>query len=329
MAREFTTEEFEGVVFQCESKDAQVGWYHVCEAVKDGNVLVKTKCHYYNRTWESYPYESVYENCKDLLRKLNAPKKIEIDEEFWNGLTDREDLIHDFGKDHDGNYLVVFDSWEQQELMEALTGDEKLTPEQRKILKNNGITRKKLKEQYINCIDDYVFSEEYQRCYQCGCIVHNDEMVDTGDYEYVCEECFEDSQEMYVGNLIEKSQDDFRQAIPVNVDTDVIEAEGFTFITDDFGNIREFGEYQYENYNEVYLAQDIHDLFYGTVVKLTGVGQFQTYFNVAVPDDEYELAQLFADGKIKSETVEQYHDNEITWDDVLKVAEATDEDEEE
>ena len=43
MAQTFTNEEFEGINFNCYSKEANVGWYHICEAVQDGNVLVTNK----------------------------------------------------------------------------------------------------------------------------------------------------------------------------------------------------------------------------------------------------------------------------------------------
>jgi len=43
----------------CRSENTRYGFRHLCELTKNYNVIAKTKACYYNRTWESYEFQSV------------------------------------------------------------------------------------------------------------------------------------------------------------------------------------------------------------------------------------------------------------------------------
>lgn len=49
----------EGYKVMCRSENTRYGFRHLCELTRDYNVLAKTKACYYNRTWESYEFQSV------------------------------------------------------------------------------------------------------------------------------------------------------------------------------------------------------------------------------------------------------------------------------
>lgn len=55
----------------CDTINTRYGFKHEARLMNDGRRIDFAKCCYYNRTWESFEYESVI---RDLLRKSNLPK---------------------------------------------------------------------------------------------------------------------------------------------------------------------------------------------------------------------------------------------------------------
>ena len=49
------------------AKNTRNGFYHKTELYIDSEFILECKCNYLNRTWESYPYQSVM---KDALYQL-------------------------------------------------------------------------------------------------------------------------------------------------------------------------------------------------------------------------------------------------------------------
>lgn len=49
----------EGYKVMCRSERTRYGFRHLCELTHNYNVIAKTKACYYNRTWESYEFQSV------------------------------------------------------------------------------------------------------------------------------------------------------------------------------------------------------------------------------------------------------------------------------
>lgn len=293
----FTDDEFKGINFSCDEATATVGWYHVAKAINDsGEVVAETKIHYYNRTWESFKYQTVLERLKDKLRKLQKHSQISIDYELWSKLID-EGIIEDYGTDQDDDYYVLVYSCEQADRLSNLVDkDNELSDEDKELLESCGIDRNRLIEQWDNLFEGTLYTDEYVACSECGHFTHNTEIVEL-DGQFICEECLRENPE-YIHILIEKAQEDFKQAVPALDIEEQIKEQGFEFIQaeEEYGGDRIFGEYQFEDMSEVYLAQDIHNKIDGAIIVLTGVGQFQTYFKIAVPSEHIVKAQAIADG---------------------------------
>ena len=45
--------------FYCASRNTRHGFAHDCDLFVSGNFAIKATCHYLNRTWECYQYQSV------------------------------------------------------------------------------------------------------------------------------------------------------------------------------------------------------------------------------------------------------------------------------
>ena len=57
----------DGYDFVCNSEGTRYGFRHLCTVFKDGYEIAKTKCCYYNRTWERFQFESVLNSaCKKI-----------------------------------------------------------------------------------------------------------------------------------------------------------------------------------------------------------------------------------------------------------------------
>ena len=60
------------VYVDCWTEDTSYGFRHLAELVKDRQVYEDAKATYYNRTWESYDYESVLKNLLERTIKSNT-----------------------------------------------------------------------------------------------------------------------------------------------------------------------------------------------------------------------------------------------------------------
>jgi len=54
-----TFELVKGYSVDCEYKNTSYGFKHTAKLYKNGQYLAEAKCTYYNRTWETFEYESV------------------------------------------------------------------------------------------------------------------------------------------------------------------------------------------------------------------------------------------------------------------------------
>lgn len=58
----------EYITLQCSTQNTRYGFRHVCDFIAPGErFFTRAKCCYYNRTWESFKYESVL---REAARKL-------------------------------------------------------------------------------------------------------------------------------------------------------------------------------------------------------------------------------------------------------------------
>lgn len=73
------TKEINGVKFVlvCESWNTRNSWGHKVTLYKNDNVIIgRTKIRYYNRTWESYQFQSAIKNViYDVLEKIKTAAK--------------------------------------------------------------------------------------------------------------------------------------------------------------------------------------------------------------------------------------------------------------
>lgn len=79
----------------CETQDTNYGFRHLATLHKNGYEIAKAKCCYYNRTWESYKYQSVL---KGLLDKTDLLTEKEKDEFIENArIENSKELDRQFG----------------------------------------------------------------------------------------------------------------------------------------------------------------------------------------------------------------------------------------
>lgn len=87
--------------FVNESRNTRSGFAHDATLFRDGNEIAKASCHYLNRTWECYRYQTVMQRCigdfieiclentirwykrEHDIKRLTAEKREKITEEFY------------------------------------------------------------------------------------------------------------------------------------------------------------------------------------------------------------------------------------------------------
>ena len=301
MTKVFTDEKFEGYEFRCETTSANVGFKHVCRVYdKDNNEVDKAKSvvNWGNRTWEAYQFASVFEQSKSLLADiLEGVKKPEINTDFLNTLANYE-YITDYGLLQDSDeYVILMDSWDQVE------GED-----EREYIEGKGMTKtgRFIKSVYAKLIDlanegrlkqdiaytllntDYVFTDEYCRCYNCGRIFNAQygELTEV-NYELLCDDCIADSTEA-IESLIDEAKGDFRAALKPTVNQDTISSLGYSLVTDEtFSFDKEFWGATYMSMD--YVAEFIEK--YNGFVQIYEVAQFVQPFQIWVSDDMLEDAK--------------------------------------
>lgn len=296
--RTFTDENFQGYEFRCTTEPANTGFKHVCHVFKDNIEIEEAKAviNWGNRTWESYQYQSVFEESKSRLQDLlDGVKEPEINYDFLNTLADRG-YIHDYGNMEDGETVIIFDSWNQVE------GED-----EREYVEGQGMikTGRFIKSVYAKLVEladknllkpsinstiknvDYVFSDEYERCWECGTI-HNTYYGDLtmADDMYVCDECV--NTHGRVESLIEEAREDMRKALKPTIHQDIIEELGYTLVTDEtFSFDREF-------WGATYMTEDFADKFihdFDGFIQIYAVHQFVVPFQLWVSNDKLDEAR--------------------------------------
>lgn len=297
----FTDEKFQGYTFECTTESANVGFKHVCRVFNGlNNEIDKAKAvvNWGNRTWEAYQYASVFEQSKSLLADVLAGvEKPEINTDFLNTLANYG-YINDYGLLGDSDeYVILMDSWSQVE-----GSDEREYKEGEGMIK----TGKFNKSVYAKLIDlanegrlkqditttllntDYVFTDEYCRCYNCGRIfnLQYGELTEV-NYELLCDDCIADSEDA-IETLIDEAKEDFRAALKPTVNQDTISSLGYSLVSDEtFSFEREFWGATYMTTD--YVAEFIEK--YNGFVQIYEVAQFVQPFQIWVSDDMLEDAK--------------------------------------
>lgn len=297
----FTDEKFQGYTFECTTESANVGFKHVCRVFNGLNNEVdkaKSVVNWGNRTWEAYQYASVFEQSKSLLADILAGvKKPEINTDFLNTLANYG-YINDYGLLGDSDeYVILMDSWSQVE-----GSDEREYKEGEGMIKtgkfnksvyaklidlaNEGRLKQDITSTLLNT--DYVFTDEYCRCYNCGRIFNlfYGELTEVG-YELLCDDCIADSEDA-IETLIDEAKNDFRAALKPTVNQDTISSLGYSLVTDEtFSFEREFWGATYIDMD--YVAEFIKK--YNGFVQIYEVAQFVQPFQIWVSDDKLEDAK--------------------------------------
>jgi len=63
------------VTIICEYKNSRDGFSHKAILLKNGVEVDSARCHYLNRTWESFPYQSVMRKLVDKTKRMTKTEK--------------------------------------------------------------------------------------------------------------------------------------------------------------------------------------------------------------------------------------------------------------
>lgn len=275
-----------GYTFSCETKNAPVGFKHVC-LVWDNNKneeVLTTSITYGNRTWESFMYQSVLDKAADELTKKLTPKGENeyIDTNFLDILCYHE-YMSEYGiyGDTDDEYFLILNDEREEEIYLKLVE-----------LAKQGRLKPQLNYTMLNV--DYGFTDSYVKCEECGKIYNNDygeiEFIDELG-QFFCINCATSNEEV-VRIKIENAQEDFRNAVPVMYDDTDMETFGFTKINESSLScaVSQWGERSPFAVNiTIEEAMSLCERYNG-FAKLDNVQQFDTLFSIYVPDEEAEEA---------------------------------------
>ena len=284
MSREFTTEKFPNYTFKCFSGDANCGFTHNCTVEDEkGNELFTVSYTIGNRTWESYPFQVIYEMAQEKLRDIIAYGEFAtIATDFLETLVDKE-IIYDYGEDKNGDIILLYESYDAD--TEVLDKLKELA--EKNLLKpqiNFTILRA-----YTRCYD------EYSRCDRCGRLFSTEwnELTETDDCEFLCDDCLKEDNDC-IEDVIEKAKRSFRNAVPVAIPTEKIEELGYENLDSemDFSTrYSQWGETSWGCHNTpLPLVEELCEN-YGGFAKLTGVYQFDAEFNLFFPKESIAQAK--------------------------------------
>lgn len=279
----FTDENFTGYEFRCTTESANTGFKHVCRVFKD-NIEVegaKAVVNWGNRTWEPYTYASVFEGAKSNLEaKLSGVKEPEVDYDFLNRLAN-DGHIFDYGNFEDGTPIIIFDSWEQVEGVYT-----KLVE-----LAEKNLLKPSINSTMQNV--EYVFSDEYNKCTECG-TVHNTYYGDLTviDDMLLCDQCVNTPSR--VRSLIEEAQEEVKP-LKATVSHDTLKELGYSLATDEtFSHARDFYGATYISGQEAKEFVEKYNGFAQTYAIYQWVAPFYIWVhNSKLEEAKQEIAEKF------------------------------------
>lgn len=297
----FTDENFKGYEFRCTSTSANTGFKHICEVYKDNNPIdsCMSVVNWGNRTWESFQYATVLQDSKDKLTNLlDGIEKPEIDYDFLYKLVEH-DIITDYGELENGETVILMDSWSQVKGSEERTYNKETNRMEKtgnfnkspyaklRDLAEKGLLKPSVQSTIVNV--DYVFTDEYMKCDECGKVYN----YYYGDLTYseeegimLCDNCINSPER--VESLIERAKEDFRQALKPTVDQSIIEGLGYSLIEGDTFSFAQ-DRYFVNNTTEEWVDKFIHK--YNGFVQIYQVEQFDCPFQIWIPTSKLEDAQ--------------------------------------
>lgn len=281
-----------------------MGFAHVCHIFKGDEEIATAEIQYINRTYEAFQFASVLSSAKAKLEAiLNPEETLEIDTNFLSKLA-CEEIIYDYGVLHgtDNEYVIVMDSWEQAEGIkrewkegEGYVECELKPSVYRKLYELAEQNKLKPSINYTMLNVEFVFSDEYVRCDECGkiCNTYYGEASYVNEVDQMlCTDCATENDYILEAK-IESAKENFKKAVPVEYSDEKIEGLGYSKINEDSYSMsmEMWGESRYGcDYIETELAQELcayHDGF----VKLDLIEQFDTQFSIYVPNNRLEKAK--------------------------------------
>lgn len=239
----FTDEQFKGYEFRCSTASGNVGFKHICEVYKNNEPIDQclSVVNWGNRTWEAYQYATVLADSKTKLQSLldgNTEEEIEIDYDFLNRLAN-EDYIYTYGEMENGETVIIMDSWSQVEGRSEYNEETNKWEviEKSVYAKLRDLAEKKLlKPSVQSTIEnvEFVFSDSYAKCDECGTI-HSTEYGDLTWVEeldmYLCDSCINNADN--VNSLVQSAKEDMHKALKPTVNEDIIRELGYELVTED------------------------------------------------------------------------------------------------
>lgn len=292
--RTFNFKEFEGYKFNCDTKESNIGFKHLCEVSKDNETILTTEVHWGNRTWESYLYESVLTDAKSKLQDIIEGKITpKYNTDFLCALAN-QGIIYDYGYiGDDTEPTIFFDGWSQVEGYKKFNSEtnEWEVVEPSPYAKLIELAKQgKLKEDiaYTLLNIEYAFTDEYWMCEDCGKWFNStygeiQYIEETG--ECLCEDCMSDNDDV-IDSKIESAISDFQKAVPVCIEDSALEVRGYEKVIEDLScSGYQWGEKRFGyNYLDFDLMKDVC-YNYGGFPKLTSVQQFDAIFDLWFPSD--------------------------------------------
>lgn len=301
MVQVFTSEELKGYEFRCYSAPANTGFKHICEVYKDNMPVesCKSVVNWGNRTWESYQYATVFESSKDKVQcyEIDRHEDPAINTDFLEKLVEGG-YIHDYGTMENGETVILMDGWyqvegeEEREYKEGVgmvkTGNFKKSVYAKLMeLAEKRLLSPSVVSTLLNV--DYVFTDEYDKCWECG-TVHN---TYYGDLTYLeeegmllCDDCINSSDR--VERLIDQAKEDIRYSLKPTIDQKIIEELGYSLVIDDtFSFEQKFwgATYMTEEYAKEFIKK------YNGFIQIYEVAQFVTPFQIWIPNENLKNAQ--------------------------------------
>ena len=293
-----------GYTFTSKYTPCNVGsTYHVIVTDKDENEVVHTQSSYGNGSGHGYAMSFAQNDAVAQLKAIIEGKEVvkeEYDKDFLYKLANWE-YIRDYGYSKQGELLIMFDSWNEVEgRKEWNDKTEKWEVKTKSVYaKLQELAEKNLLKPSINKTIkevEFVFSDEYMVCNECGCICHttwDGVRYVEGLGEVLCDDCINES-ESAIEALIEEAKDDFSKALPVMISEDKLTEMGYEKLDEetDFSTRYEtWHEESWGCHNVNHSVVEKLCMKYNGFPKITGTWQFDSEYNAFFPSETIDLAR--------------------------------------
>ena len=301
-----------GYTFTSKYTPCNVGsTYHVIVTDKDGNEVVHTQSSYGNGSGHGYAVSGATAQAIAELEAIingEVTEKEEYDIDFLYKLANWE-YIRDYGYSKQGELLIMFDSWNEVEGRSHYEdeydedgnykGYHKVIDKPSVYQRLCDLAEKNLLKPSINKTIkevEFVFSDEYMICDECGCICNrtwDGVRYVEGLGEVLCDDCINES-ESAIEALIEEAKDDFSKALPVMISEDKLTEMGYEKLDTDTDFSTRYETWHEESWGCHNVDHSVVEklcMKYNGFPKITGAWQFDSEYNAFFPSNTIDLAR--------------------------------------